>query len=388
MEIRVEQIEGAIRVYKDFWRMYSIQNAAAAAQNQRLFTACGAAVHHAELGNFLLGLPRTLANNGLDRFAPPHDFPDASQHGYNLYLPYVLTPWIVNGRHTYGMTADLQAVLSNASIGKMKWCDFVPPFESFSVQLANPISVPGGGSFNHILMSCREHEGKTYFNVWTFSTGLKNYRGINEETQDHIARWLRNRHFERLRSRVKSLGKHLQECVKGGLRTIHVSSHQEMIGTWLEELADPTSSANRHRFIDSDQLPAINIACRIAIGVGLHLQSGARECERRRRRRHSLTTRTVEIAPLVDTTEDRIPVLRLRSALSHREQIYFGLHRDAPDRGEILRQIYCHWVRAHQRHYPGEPPEKEKRVKVGAYMVLSDKLPEFGLPPGTFTALA
>jgi len=387
MEIRIEQIAAAIRVYQDFWRMYSIQHAVAAVYRKQLYTPCGPHFHFKDLGQFLLGLPHTLANEGLEKFAPPPDFPNANEHGYNLYLPFVLVPWVTSGRHTYGLTDELQAVLSGASIGNMRWCDFLPPFESFSIQLAQPISVPGGGSFNHILMTCQQSGGKTRFAVWTFSACLKNYRGIDQEMQKNLNRWFANRNFDKLRGRVNRLSEHLRDCVKGGLRTLHVVSSDELIGSWLEELGDPTSRANKHKFMDSDQLPAIKIACRIALGIGLYLQSGSRQSERRPRRRHSLTTRTVELEPFLDTTEERIPVLRLRKPLSLREREYFGICRNSPNRDAVLRQIYCHWVRAHKRHHPGESPDTEKRVKVGAYMVLADKLPEFGLLPGTYAAV-
>jgi hypothetical protein len=264
----------------------------------------------------------------------------------------------------------------------------LPPFESYSIQLPRPISVPGGGSFDHLLVYCRQSGDETRFKVWTFSSALKNYRGIDEQTQADLTRWFNQKNFDRLKGRINRLGAHLQECVKGSIRTDYLTSSDELIGAWLEELGDPGSKTNRHRFIDNDALSAVTIACRIAIGVGLHLQSSSDKCERRPRRQQSLATRTVEIQPLLDTTEDRIPILRLRSPLNHRERVYFGLCRECPERDEIMRQIQCYWVRAHKRHRPGEPAELEKQVKVKAYVMLADRFPDFGLPPGTYTVVA
>jgi len=67
-------------------------------------------------------------------------------------IPRLLTNWTRHSRRVFSLSSDLQAMLAMTSLDNVKWSDVSWPYESFAVELEDPITDADGRSYRLLMV--------------------------------------------------------------------------------------------------------------------------------------------------------------------------------------------------------------------------------------------
>lgn len=371
-------------------------------------------------------LPEVILDNSVEMLDPRHWFPLESMVGplsttpedagsdvlsslrRYMSFPSELFMWNRMSRRVFHLPPGLQALLASASFPEIPWSDVLWPHDSFIITVEKPLVMIGDygerDEYDTILVTKLPHEldgghisvrlldrpsrdgvkvGYTTDDVKRIKSALKkdDYRKAV-----HTAR-RKSAQLSKIYNRMNGSTSCALEIRLRGDAMIALEAKQLMElefsgihtpGTFIGDAKPEWDTIPR---IEQARYEVMSVACRIAIGWTLYLESlstkpGALEHSPPQKQKKQ---NRVGGAIAVITEPEEICRIVGRGRFDPSE---YGVTKEACNGQGFIRP---HWRRAHWRRPRGSPPNAPKTVKIPALLIRADLVPLYGIIGGTKT---
>lgn len=378
----VAQLEGALRVYEDYFCLLSRMSSLERDQSGGLTSAgkSAALANWYKLRSFLLSIHRREEQivDDILEYVAPTSFMQAIQNKgeyFFLYtLPLYLAAWSMKSRRVYKLSRDVQKLLELTSLEGVTWQDLILPFECFAIELSDSLTNPLGLKSDFILVSQSEVTSLSSTGNDIYLIGLqedlKDYkRQLHYEDEQSIASSCSSKQNRKEQASLRKIYKHIPR--PDAYRTVVPGGKLDSPLSKVPLLASNLGSAEQ---VHDDRV------LRIVFGFSLYLKSlpSNSECISGSERKIFLSGKDGSV--ITDPAE--VLAVNAVSPLTRDEKIYLGLEGSDRERKEL--QMSCHWRAGHWRRPPGKgsDPNAAKTVHVRPTLVRKDRLPDVGLPGG------
>jgi len=371
-------------------------------------------------------LPEVILDNSVEILDPRHWFPLESMAGplsknpedagsdvlsslrRYMSFPSELFMWNRMSRRVFHLPPGLQALLASASFPEIPWSDVLWPHDSFIITVEKPLVMIGDNGerdeYDTILVTKLPHEldgghvsvrlldkpsrdgvkvGYTTDDVMRIKTALKkgDYRRAV-----HTAR-RKSAQLDKIYNRMNGSTSCALEIRLRGSSMIALEAEEifdlefsglHTPGTFIGEAVPEWDTLPR---IEQARYEVMSVACRIAIGWALYLESlaakpGSLEWSppQKQKKQNRMGGATAVI-----TQPDEICHIAGRGRIDPAE---YGVSKDSCNNQGFIRP---HWRRAHWRRPRGSPPNAPKTIKIPALLVRADLVPLYGIIGGTKT---
>ncbi|MDF1496430.1 MAG: hypothetical protein P1P90_00025 [Patescibacteria group bacterium] len=298
--------------------------------------------------------------------------------------PYIIAEWSRSSRRVFALDRTLQDLLACTSLEHMCWGDVSWPFESFVVELANPLEV-SGELYDAIIVSRSRAEmnrQRSEFLLFTIlSRKFRSVRPIQVKDRKLFARDLKRKDIDTYLKRMGSASAFLQKIPFKGFTLRVPDIRHESVSTMVKSLLDKQNLPGYSAEHASDTL--YDTAAHIVIGLCLYLTTlTPKDRERVVQRDPPPQRKGIPDSKAIFLESDVMHVKSIHM-ISNEEQKLF---REVATKGEQA-DIRAHFRRGHWRRAPGSgnDPDAPKIVHVRPCLVRKDRLLA-GMIPGGATS--
>jgi len=371
-------------------------------------------------------LPEVILDNSVEMLDPRHWFPLESMVGplsttsedagsdvlsslrRYMSFPSELFMWNRMSRRVFHLPPGLQALLASASFPEIPWSDVLWPHDSFIITVEKPLVMIGDygerDEYDTILVTKLPHEldgghisvrlldkpSRDGVKVGYTSDEVKKIKSslMKEDYRKaiHVAK-RKSSQLDKIYNRMNGSTSCALEIRLRGSSMIALEAeeifHLEFSGihtpgTFIGEAVPEWNTLPR---IEQARYEVMSVACRIAIGWALYLESLSTKpgsLERSPPQKQKKQNR-VGGAIAVITEPEEICRIVGRGRFDPSE---YGVTKEACNGQGFIRP---HWRRAHWRRPRGSPSNAPKTVKIPALLIRADLVPLYGIIGGTKT---
>ncbi len=206
----IESLENALRLWEDNCLIVNLLSRAENKMGKKQsFPLQGPFAHFSEFRKYIIQSFQNFDSADFCQKFIEERVPDKpSLLGDLAELPFELCLWSHTSRRAYHLKTDLQLMLNATSIKNVYWHNVRLPFESFAVILDEPIiGTTVEQDYDCILVSSYEAYGHQIIVFRLFSSEIKNYEPLSEETKKRLQQLLKKGQFDKF---FKALNKAAQ----------------------------------------------------------------------------------------------------------------------------------------------------------------------------------
>lgn len=219
----LEVLESALRAWETSWSL---------ANNLKLSVngvVCDEPVRDwAGFRRFLLNLGKKAAvgdSVDISKFGDANNPPPI--HPFLTNLPSALTGWCLSSRRVFSLSQTTQLLLGNTSLGDICLDDLGQPFDSYAVELAEPISI-SDQRFNLVVIGFGQQSGHrpgSMINLYLFNQRLKDYKHLAAQEHAELIKLHRRGQLERAN----------QILSEYRARTVDLTDYKEILVVSIDE---------------------------------------------------------------------------------------------------------------------------------------------------------
>ncbi|MFH0928015.1 MAG: hypothetical protein V1821_00920 [bacterium] len=329
-----------------------------------------------------------------NRFGFPLDASLLKTLARYAHIPMALWEWTRYSRRVYSLDDDLQTLLENTAINRVRWAELKLPFESFALALARPIRDPDNIlSFDCILVSQLEENGARLIQFTLFGEGLERIFPLNYVSRHRITEKLRlkdlpglgkifHKIYEQSLGHASPIFSFLIPATAIGSEALGtvgslLESVMSAVGSSSQEFADTFGIEEEIIVSEGAELRFPEIAARLVAGVCLYLQHIAPRAPGG----HGSQWNPPATSPSARAIIHGAQVCAVKSVerLSSEETDIVRDFRDRP-----TRELCTHWRSGHWRKPPGQghDPLAPRSIWIRPILVRRDRLAPGTLPVG------
>ena len=389
MEPPIPWLELVLRAWEDFWWLvHHINRLLVATGGTALCSNRGSVLNAGRFRDCLLGIHDPERQRELYEFIPPADMKRSLS--YEGGYPLALARWSVHSRRIYKLDSDLQALLQATSLKGVLWSDVQLPFDSFAIELAQPLIDSEGNRFGFLLVSTplpyeleEDISPKDLIDFRCFGTKGMKYAPLNTQQRERIQTSV-DRQIDR--GDPYGILTEYRELASKPLDRVPTSSFK--LHSHPDELVTETAErVYKEKFPGVDRPAALatwDAMTRLVVGLALYLKTlppgSSHVSEPTKPFRSGLPDRKV--------ITNRWEVCNVTSVipLTREERIFYGVEGNQEEQRQAKYELSCHFREGHWRRPPGkgDDPTAPRTVHVRPCIVRRDRLPkDGGLPAGT-----
>jgi len=298
--------------------------------------------------------------------------------------PYIIAEWTRSSRRIFTLDGALQDLLACTSLERTCWGDVTWPFDSFAVELANPIEE--SGELYDTIVVTRSHaeinRQRNDFLLFTIlNRKLRSVRPIQAKDRKLFARYLKRKDIDAYLKRMGSAVQFLQSVPFEGFTLRFPDIRHQFVTTMIKSLLDKQKLPGYNSEHSSDAL--YDAAAHIVIGLCLYLTTltpkDRRDVVRKNPQPQNKNTPDSKAIFL----ESDVMHVKSLHVITEEEQKLFREIATSSDRSDVR----AHFRRGHWRRAPGsgDDPDAPKIVHVRPTLVRKDRLFN-GMIPGGATS--
>lgn len=290
-------------------------------------------------------------------------------------LPFYLWHWTCCSRRIYHISDELQLLLRATSLDDVKWGDIRLPFDSFCIQLDDPIKDPRSGRQYDVLLITKNDVQSSRIDYVLLNQRLESYEATTLAQRQNIENDFSKKKFSRVSKRLKRMNDSFRQCA-----SVVVSSNLGLIQD--KKIEENDLGEVQHEVQHIDAVSVHLQAIRIIAGLCLYLRTLPSNSP------HQSDWKPANKMPgrldsKVITTEALICTVTSTHKLTVEEKRVLEEHRT----GVGGYEVRAHFRSGHWRRPPGlgSDPTAERTVWVRPALVRRDRLPPDSVPAGSAT---
>jgi len=291
-------------------------------------------------------------------------------------LPYYLWQWTQCSRRIYHISAELQLFLRATALDGVTWGEVKMPFDSFAIQLNDPIKDPKSGQLYDVLFISKHEIQRSSLDLVLLNKKLEDYTAVTSTKRQSIEQDFRDRQWDKIGHWLKALNARHNECLATEINI----NLDRMQGAAIEDYPEADAEKDKVDHPHADVASLWEQTVRTLVGLCLYLRTlpvgSSHQSE------WKPVHKTVGLLDAKCITREA-----LICAVS-------SIHTITREERQILAQavsgqggyeLRAHFRCGHWRRPPGLglDPSAEKTVWVRPSWVRRDRLPKDGVPGGS-----
>ena len=382
-------LELVLAMWEDYWRVMDLENQmATAAGTEPMYAREGALINAPRFRDFLLSL---LSYAGKVSVEPFFGKEIRAPAGMNVDAVAVeLATWCWKSRRIYSIDTELQALLAATSLKDVIWDDIRLPFDSFGIQLAQPICMTDGTKYDFVLISRHmaqfqpSKEIKMAVLFILFSTKRNEYMPLTQSQLNELQALIQQRKWRKADTLRYKLQLHILRCLEdfGVVVPEDEIRCKEVTCLAAYLMEQHASELSERRASVAESTRAWDEMFRVVVGLALYLQTLPPGSP------HVSPPSTPFRSGLPDrkVITNRWEVCNVTSVipLTREERIFYGIEGNLEQQRQAKHELSCHFREGHWRRPPGkgDDPTAPRTVHVRPCIVRRDRLPKDGGLPG------